>query len=129
MIGINFPTSKDIYIEVKGKKLAAVSGYKIKSTCEKKYIRSFWNSESIGILPGNVVHEIQLSRIYIYNNEINNYQDFFELSNFNLVLMKPGKKVVYSGCKWIQISESVNSQNIIIEDAILISKNRRTFAA
>lgn len=128
MVGINFPTNKDVYIEVDGKILASVNGYKIKSKCDKRYIRSFWSSDPIGILAGDVVHEIELSRIYLYNNEINSYQDFFELSNFSLILVKPGKKVVYKDCKWTQISESINTQNMLIEDAILISKKRRVFA-
>lgn len=128
MVGINFPTNKDVYIEVEGKILAAVNGYKIKSKCDKRYIRSFWNSDPIGILAGDVVHEIELSRIYLYSDEIHNYQDFFEISNFNLVLVKPGKKVVYKDCKWIQISESINTQNMLIEDAILISRKRHVFA-
>lgn len=124
MVGINFPTSKDVYIEVDGKRLATVDGYKIKSTCDKRYIRSFWNNEPIGVLSGNIMHEIELSRIYLYNDEFNSYQDFFELSDFEVVFIKPGKKITYNDCKWIKISENINSQDMIIEDATLISTNR-----
>lgn len=129
MVGINFPTSRDVYVEVNGKRLAAVEGYKVRSVCDKKYIRSFWNVEPIGVLSGGVVHEIELSRVYLYNDQINNYRDFFELTSFNLVLIKPGKKVVYNDCQWIKIAESINAQNMMIEDATLISKNRRVFIA
>ena len=128
MVGINFPTNKDVHIEVEGKILAAVNGYKIKSKCDKRYIRSFWNNDPIGILAGDVIHEIELSRIYLYSNGINNYQDYFELSDFNLVLVKPGKRVVYKNCKWTQISESINEQRMLIEEAMLISKKRHVFA-
>ena len=36
MLNITFPTSKDIYLEVNGKKLAVVESYKAKSTCKSQ---------------------------------------------------------------------------------------------
>ena len=37
----NFPTSRDIYLEVNGKKLAVVEGYKAHSTRESHYVEAF----------------------------------------------------------------------------------------
>ena len=64
MLNITFPTSKDIYLEVNGKKLAVVESYKAKSTCNSQYIEAFGQSEPIGTVAGKIQHTIELSRVY-----------------------------------------------------------------
>lgn len=122
MINVNFPTSKDIYIEVNGKKLAVVESYKAKSTCNGKYIEAFGESEPIGTISGTVRHSIELSRVYFCSNVDN--INFYELNDFNLVIVKPDKKIIYSGCKWIGISENALLNDTIIENVSIIASKR-----
>ena len=122
MINVNFPTSKDIYIEVNGKKLAVVESYKAKSTCNGKYIEAFGETEPIGTVSGSVRHYIELSRVYFYPSVDN--INFYELNDFNLVIVKPDKKIIYSGCKWVGISETASLNDAILESISIIAAKR-----
>ena len=124
MVEVVFPTSKDIYIEVNGKKLAVVENYKAYSKRESRYIQAFGQSEPVGTVPGRTRHFVELSRVYICGSNINDDITFFDLSDFNLVIVKPGKKIVYSGCEWSEINESAGINDTILEGLSLIASHR-----
>lgn len=124
MINISFPTSKDIYIEVNGKKLAVVESYKAKASCDSKYIEAFGESEPIGTVSGRIHHTIELSRVYACLENQNNIVNFYDLHNFNLVIVKPDKKIIYSGCEWSSINESAAVNSSILENVTLIAAKR-----
>lgn len=124
MVNITFPTSKDIYIEVNGKKLAAVESYEAKTTSEENYIESFGESEPVCVMPGKIRHTIKLSRVYICESVANDNINFYELTDFNLVIVKPDKKIVYSGCEWLSLSESIKINGKIFENAIIAATKR-----
>ncbi len=124
MINITFPTSRDIYIEVEGKKLAVVESYKAKSSCVSQRIEAFGQNEPIGTVSGRVVYTIELSRVYTCEENINNQINFYELNDFNLVIVKPNKKVIYSGCHWTTINESASLDNNVLENITLVATKR-----
>lgn len=124
MLNITFPTSRDIYIEVNGKKIAVVESYKAKTTCESQYIEAFGQSEPVGTVSGKIRHTVELSRIYACEENENNKVNFYDLSNFNLVIVKPDKKVIYSGCEWSGINESASVNSNVIENITLIAAKR-----
>lgn len=124
MLNISFPSSKDIYLEVNGKKLAVVESYKAKSTCDSQYIEAFGQSEPVGTVAGKIRHNIQLSRVYACEDNLNNKVNFFDLHNFNLVIVKPDKKIIYSGCEWSEIDESASVNSSVLENVTLIAAKR-----
>lgn len=124
MIKFNFPTSQDIYIEVNGQKLAIVENYKAKSTQENKLIEAFGESEPIGIVSRKVNHKIELSRVYAFSEYSGDNINFYDLHNFNLVIVKPNKKIIYSGCEWSYINENASLNNAILENVEIIAIKR-----
>ena len=124
MLNITFPTSKDIYLEVNGKKLAVVESYKAKSTCNSQYIEAFGQSEPIGTVAGKIHHTIELSRVYACEKNQNNKVNFYNLHNFNLVIVKPDRKIIYSGCEWAGINESASVNSSVFENVTLIAAKR-----
>ncbi|MDQ5983844.1 MAG: hypothetical protein RUMPE_00873 [Eubacteriales bacterium SKADARSKE-1] len=124
MVNITFPTSKDIYIEVNGKKLAAVESYEAKTTRKENYIESFGESEPVCVIPGKIRHTIELSKVYICESVANDNINFYELTNFNLVIVKPDKKIIYSGCEWLNLSESTKLNEKVFENAIIVAIKR-----
>lgn len=124
MINMKFPTSQDIYIEVNGKKLAVVESYKAKSMQNSKYIESFGEKEPVGVVTGKVNHVIELSRVYSYCDVNGESINFYDLINFNLVVVKPDRRIVYSNCEWVGINESVNINDAILENVQIISAKR-----
>lgn len=124
MLEVIFPTSKDIYIEVNGKKLAVVEGYKAYSKRESRYIEAFGESEPVGTVSGKTKHYIELFRVYICSSNMSDEVSFFDLTNFNLVIVKPDRRIVYSGCEWSQINESAGINDTVLEGISLIAAHR-----
>ena len=118
-----FPTSRDIYIEVNGKKIAVVESYKARSNRDSRYVEAFGEEEPVGTVAGRVRHAIELSRVYVAG-EGAAHVDFFGLSNFNLVVVKPDRKIVYSGCEWADISEAAGLNDTVLEKVSLVASKR-----
>ena len=53
----NFPTSRDIYLEVNGRKLAVVEGYKAHSARESHYVEAFGSAEPVGLSLIHIWHK------------------------------------------------------------------------
>ena len=51
---VSFPTSKDVYIEVDGKRLAAAQSYKAKTSRESRFVEAFGSDEPVGTVGGRV---------------------------------------------------------------------------
>lgn len=124
MSGAGFPTSKDIYLEVNGKKLAVVESYKAKAVRESRYVEAFGEQEPVGTVAGRVRHVIELGRIYATDAAIRDGVSFFSLTNFNLVIVKPDLRVIYSGCEWSDILESVTVGDVVAERVTVVAAKR-----
>ncbi|MDO4731755.1 MAG: hypothetical protein Q4B14_06540 [Clostridia bacterium] len=124
MIEVSFPTSKDIYIEINGKKLAVIESYKSTSKRESRHIEAFGENESVGTIPGKIKYYVEISRIYMCDTNMNSEIDFYNLSDFNLTIVKPDKRILYSNCEWTQISESAGINDTLIESLSLIASSR-----
>ncbi|MBC8585330.1 hypothetical protein H8705_07010 [Oscillospiraceae bacterium NSJ-64] len=121
---MTFPTSKDIYIEIDGKRLAVAQSYKAKTTRESRYVEAFGSLEPVGTVGGRIKHVLELTRVYvIHTNETENI-DFHGIEDFNVVIVKPDRKIIYTGCQWSSIDESVALNDMVYETLTVIAKNR-----
>ena len=98
---IGFPTSYDIYLEQDGEKVATVQSYMASK--------------------GDEGYHIQLSRVYMIDVK----RPLYSLDNFSLVIEKPGKIVVYTGCRWKSITEEGTLDSMICESADIIAEIRK----
>lgn len=120
---INIPTSKDIYIEVNGQKVAVIESYKARSSREIKEIEEFGDAKPIATISGRTKHSILLRRIYFIGEQAKKI-DFFKLENFDVVIVKPNSRIHYTGCQWENISESVDLKTPCIEEISVSASNR-----
>ena len=97
---IVFPTSTDIYLEQNGEKVATVQSY-MASKDDDGY-------------------QIRLSRVYMIDVK----RSLYSLDNFSLVVEKPGKIIVYTGCRWKSITEEGTMGGMICENADIIAESR-----
>ncbi len=118
---VSIPTSEDIYIEVNGRKVAAAQSYRVKSSRESRYIEAFGSREPVGTVGGRVKHWIELSRVCLCQPQS---MDFYELSGFNVVVVRPDCKIIYSGCEWADITQSVSVGEVILEKISLVASRR-----
>ena len=124
----SIPSSKDIYIEVNGKRLAAAQSYQAKTTRESHYVQAFGQAQPVGTVGGRVEHQIQLSRIRVCSGALDDGVDFYNLSDFNIVIVKPDCKIIYSGCVWTGIAEGLSLNELCIETMTAVASKRMEVA-
>jgi hypothetical protein len=119
-----FPTSSDIYIEAMGKKVAVVQSYKAVAKRSSKSVEAFGESEPVATLEGQKSYTIELTRLYATEDAIKDGIDFFSLSDFSLVIVKPDRRIAYTGCQWSQIQESGEIGEMVEEKVTLVATKR-----
>ena len=95
-----FPTSADIYLEMDGKKVAVVQSYTTRASKSSRNVEAFGESEPVATIAGQRKYVLELTRLYATEDAISDGINFYELSDFSLVICKPDRKVIYSGCEW-----------------------------
>ena len=50
--------------------------------------------------------------------------NFYDLRDFSLVICKPDRKVIYSGCQWSAIQESATLGSMVLEKVTLVASRR-----
>lgn len=99
------PTSKDIFIEINGKKVAVIESYQANSIKKTTLIEEFGNDKPVCTINGQVSYTLTLKRVYFIAQEQKQI-DFHTLRNFSVVIVKPDKRILYTGCEWSNIQES-----------------------
>ena len=119
-----FPTSSDIYLEVDGTRVAVVQSYTAKTTRSSTAVEAFGEAEPVAAIPGQAVHTVQLKRLYATDEAIRDGIDFYHMSGFSLVICKPDRKIIYSGCQWSSIDESASLGSMVLEEVTLVAARR-----
>lgn len=121
---ITLPTSNDITIQVNGRNLAVAQGYKLKTSRESRSIEAFGSAAPVGTIGGQTKYVIELSRVYVTGN-LSDGIDFYQLENFNLVIAKPDRRIVFSGCQWASIGENAALGDLVLENVVIIASKRQ----
>ena len=121
---IQFPTSKDIYIEVNGRRVAVAQAYRTRTDRDSRYVEAFGSAEPVGTIGGRVKHVLELTRVCLTDASMSDSIDFHELSGFNVVIVKPDRKVIYSGCEWASIDENAALGNTLLESVSIVASKR-----
>ena len=118
------PTSADIYLEVNGSRVAVVQSYKVTATRSSKAIYAFGQEAPVATIRGQGKYTLELTRIYATDEAIRDGIDFMELDNFSLVVCKPDRNVIYSGCQWSQMQESAEVGGNVMEKVTVEAARR-----
>ena len=101
--------------------MAAAQSYRVQSARESRYIEAFGSREPVGTVGGRVQHKIELTRVCLCQTE---GIDFYNLSGFNLVIVQPDCKIIYSGCEWADITQSAAVGETILEKVSVVASRR-----
>ena len=118
------PTSSDIYLEINGRKVAVVQSYTAQTTKSSTAVEAFGESEPVAAIPGQYQHLVELTRIYATDEALADGIDFYGLEDFSLVICKPDRRVIYSGCQWSKIGETGNLGTSVLEKITLVAARR-----
>ena len=119
-----FPTSSDIYLEVDGVKVAVVQSYSARATKTSSTVEAFGEAEPVATVPGQTTHTLELTRLYATDEAIRDGIDFYAMEDFSLVICKPDRKIIYSGCQWSAIQESASIGSMVLEKVTLVASRR-----
>ena len=124
MIANQFPTSADIYLELNGKKLAVVQSYSAQTTKTSSVVEAFGESEPVATITGPRKHTVVLTRLYATEEAAKGGMSFHELEDFNLVICKPDRRIIYSGCQWQDLSETGKLGDMVLEKVTIVAARR-----
>ena len=121
---IQFPTSSDIYLEANGKKIAVVQNYRSVSKRTEKTIEAFGEAEPVATIASQKAYQLELTRLYATDEAISDGISFYDLEDFSLVIVKPDRRVVYTGCNWSRIAETGQLSETVAEEITLVAAKR-----
>ena len=124
-----FPTSSDIYLELEGKKVAVVQSYTARATKSSTAVEAFGEAEPVATIAAQCQYVLELTRLYATDDAIADGIDFYDLRDFSLVICKPDRKVIYSGCQWDSIAEEGKLGAMVAEKVSLVARKRIEVAA
>ena len=119
-----FPTSCDIYLELEGKKVAVVQSYTAKATKTSQVVEAFGESEPVATIEGQKLYTLELTRLYATEDAVSDGINFYELRDFSLVICKPDRNVIYSGCQWSAIQEEGQLNAMVAEKVTVVASKR-----
>ena len=119
-----FPTSSDIYLEVDGVKVAVVQSYSARATKTSSTVEAFGEAEPVATVPGQTTHTLELTRLYATDGAVSDGINFYDLSDFSLVICKPDRRVIYSGCQWSAVQEEGQLNAMVAEHITLVASKR-----
>ena len=119
-----FPTSSDIYLELDGKKVAVVQSYAARTSRSSRSVEAFSEDEPVATIPGPRSHVLELTRLYATDEAIRDGINFHDLEDFSLVICKPDRKIIYSGCQWSDIDENGQLGAMVVEKITIVAARR-----
>ena len=119
-----FPTSADIYLELDGKKVAVVQSYTAKASKSSQSVEAFGESEPVATIEGQRKYTLELTRLYATEDAVTDGINFYDLRDFSLVICKPDRKIIYSGCQWSAIGENGTLGDMVVEKVTIVAAKR-----
>ena len=80
-------------------------------------------------ISGQCKYTLELTRLYATDEAISDGISFYDLEDFSLVICKPDRKVIYSGCQWSNISEEGELNAMVAEKVTVLATSRVEIAA
>ena len=119
-----FPTSSDIYLELDGRKVAVVQSYTAKAVKSSQSVEACGEGEPVATIEGQKKYTLELTRLYATDDAVSDGINFYELKDFSLVICKPDRKIIYSGCEWSAIQEEGQLNAMVAEKVTVVASKR-----
>jgi hypothetical protein len=119
------PTSKDVYFELNGIKVAVVQSYNTSYSKEDKEVDAFGSADAVGYTTGKKQYTIRITKAYVTDAALADNISFYTIDNFEFVIVKPNKRIVYSACSITGIEEEGSLNDIIAENISIRASKRR----
>ena len=75
-------------------------------------------------IPGQRTHVIELTRLYATDEAIRDGLNFHALEDFSLVICKPDRKIIYSGCSGAPSARQARWGAMVVEKITIVAARR-----
>ena len=75
-------------------------------------------------IAGQRKYVLELTRLYVTDDAISDGINFYDLTDFSLVICKPDRKIIYSGCEWSTIHEEGQLNAMVAEKITVVASKR-----
>ena len=87
-------------------------------------MEAFGEDEPVATIPGPRSHVLELTRLYATDEAIRDGINFHDLEDFSLVICKPDRRIIYSGCQWSSIGETGALGAMVVEKITVVAAKR-----
>lgn len=109
----------EVYLEADGAKAAVIDNYTVETVQQSHTVTAWGEQEPVGTAAGAVTYEITLQGVCPADGI-----DLYALADFHLVIVRPGAKIVYSGCRWKKIGAQGGTGNLCCRSMRLTAAKR-----
>ena len=100
-----------------------MQSYTTRASKSSRNVEAFGEIEPVATIAGQRKYVLELTRLYATEDAISDGINFYELSDFSLVICKPDRKVIYSGCEWSDIQEEGQLNAMVAEKVTVVASN------
>ena len=75
-------------------------------------------------IAGQKTYTLELTRLYATDDAVSDGINFHDLQDFSLVICKPDRKIIYSGCEWSAIHEEGQLNAMVAEKITVVASKR-----
>ena len=104
--------------------MAVVQGYTVKASKRARNVEVFGESEPVATIEGQRKYTLELTRLYATDDAVSDGINFYDLKDFSLVICKPDRKIIYSGCEWSAIEEEGKLNAMVAEKITVVASKR-----
>lgn len=113
------PAAREITIEIDGKRTARAE------SCRIRTVRELHAADTLGpggmeYLPGKPCYALELKRVRLTDR----LEDYHSLRGFTVTVLESGRRIVYSGCEWSELSENITAGADCVETMTLSASKR-----
>lgn len=76
------------------------------------------------LIKGATRYEVELHRMRLPVNEEFDIADFFAMDHFSVSITRDGVETAFLGCRWIEIEETLEAGERILQKVVLAAKSR-----
>nr|WP_319489384.1 hypothetical protein [uncultured Caproiciproducens sp.] len=110
---------REVYLEADGKRAAVADSYTVKCVQQSRTVAAWGEQEAVSTVPGRISYELTVENVRPVDGI-----DLCALSDFSLIAEAENSKVVYSGCRWKNITAAGGAGNTPRQSMTLVAAVR-----
>lgn len=123
MTEFSLPEGGSIVLSIDGIAVAGVKNYRVTATREGLIQPSVATESGAEVLCGEPTYRVELTRLEIFG-EVGDEISIEKVDKSSVSLQKPGRRVTFFGCRWVEIEESCAWDTNVLERVVFLSTRR-----